>query len=579
MRLYLRILSYIKPYIHRLLAAGFCTAMAAAANLYVPWIVKDVIDKVFQNKDQDLLNLICFGIVVIFFARGLFYYGQNYLMSYVGEKVVIDVRGAVFRKLQRLSTSFYDRNKLGTIMSYVTNDVAALQMAMVTNTIEMITESCVLIGSIVAMIVLDWKLTAFTFCTFPVVLYFMDFFGKKIRKAGHRIQEATADITSVLQESLSSVRVVKSFVRESYEIERFDKQNELNFNANMKAAQLMATLTPVIEFTAALGVTAIIWFGGRSVINGDVTAGSLVAFLVYAINISNPVKRLTRAIGTVQRALAAAQRVFYILDLDEKISEKPNALTLPPAKGKVNFNHVNFSYNPQELILKDITFEAAPGQVVALVGPSGAGKSTIANLLPRFYDVDSGSITIDDYNIADVTLNSLREQVGIVPQETTLFNGSVYDNILYGRLDASKEEVEEAAKAANAHEFIMELPDGYETKLGDRGINISGGQRQRIAIARAILKDPQILVLDEATSALDTESERIVQEALDRLMVGRTSFVIAHRLSTVQNADQILVLDKGGIVESGSHQELMAKQGLYARLHDIQFKTAELQRG
>lgn len=579
MNLYLRILSYIKPYISRLVIAGICTALAAGANLYVPWIVKDVIDKVFQNKDQNLLNLICLSIIVMFFARGIFFYGQNYLMSYVGERVVIDIRGAVYRKLQGLATSFYDKNKLGTIMSYVTNDVSALQTAMVSNTIEMITESCVLIGSIVLMVILDWKLTLFTFCTFPVVLFFIDFFGKKIRKSGHKIQEATADITSLLQETLSSVRVVKSFVRESYEVQRFDEQNKVNFNANMKNAQLMATLSPVVEFTAALGVTAIIWFGGRSVINGDISAGSLVAFLVYAINISNPIKRLTRAIGTVQKALAAAQRVFYVLDLKETIHEKENALLLPNVKGEVQFDHVCFAYDPQEPVLDDINFTAKEGQVVALVGPSGAGKSTIANLVPRFYDINSGAITIDGYNIADVTLNSLREQVGIVPQETTLFNGSVYTNILYGRLDATLEEVESAAKAANAHEFIEKLPQGYETMLGDRGVNISGGQRQRIAIARAILKNPRILILDEATSALDTESERIVQEALDRLMVGRTSFVIAHRLSTVQNADKILVLDKGRVVEEGNHQELMDKQGLYARLHDIQFKTAELQRG
>ena len=347
----------------------------------------------------------------------------------------------------------------------------------------------------------------------------------------------------------------------------------------MKNAKLMAILTPVIEFVAALGVTAIIWFGGRSVIHGEITPGSLVAFLVYAVNISNPIKRLTRVIGSIQKALAAAQRVFYILDLEDGIKDKPDAIVLPPVQGAVEFQHVGFAYNENEPVLQDVSFKVEPGQVVALVGPSGAGKSTIANLLPRFYDVTSGNITIDGHNIEDVSVSSLRTQVGIVPQETTLFNGSVYDNILYGRLEATKEEVEMAAKAANAHDFILELPQGYDTSLGDRGVNISGGQRQRISIARAILKDPRILILDEATSALDTESERVVQEALDRLMVGRTSFVIAHRLSTIQNAHKIIVLDKGQISEIGTHQELMAKHGLYAHLHDIQFKTAQLQRG
>lgn len=579
MNLYLRILKFIRPYLGRLIAAGFCTVMTAAANLYVPWIVRDVIDKVFQNKDSDLLNLISLGIVVIFFARGIFYYGQSYLMNYVGESIVIDVRGIVYRKLMTLSTHFFDTNKLGTIMSYVTNDVAALQGAMVANSIEIITETSVLIGSVGAMVYLDWKLTLFTFCTFPVVLFFMDFFGKKIRKSGHRIQQATADITSILQETLAATRVVKSFVREPYEIARFDQQNKANFYANMKSAKLMGTLSPVIEFIAALGVTAIIWFGGRSVIGGDITAGSLVAFLVYAINISNPIKRIARVLGSIQKALAAAERVFYIMDLTDTIPQKPDAITLPSVEGNVEFRHVSFAYNKGETILHDVSFSAKPGQAIALVGPSGAGKSTVASLLPRFYDVTEGAIFVDGHDVRDVTLASLREQVGIVPQETNLFNDTVYNNILYGQLDATRDEVIAAAKAANADEFIQQLPKGYDTQLGDRGVNISGGQRQRISIARAILKNPRILILDEATSALDTESERIVQEALDRLMVGRTSFVIAHRLSTIQNAAKIIVLDKGSIVEEGTHQQLMAKHGLYAHLHDIQFKENQTASG
>ncbi|HIU63845.1 MAG TPA: lipid A export permease/ATP-binding protein MsbA [Candidatus Avacidaminococcus intestinavium] len=576
MTLYLRILSYIKPYIGRLIAAAICTALAAAGNLYVPWIIKDVIDQVLTDKNATLLNAIAIGIVVIFFIRGVCFYGQNYLMSYVGERVIIDIRGAVYQKLQRLSVSFYDKNKTGTIMSYVTNDVSALQSAMVQNTIDMITEGCVLIGSIAAMFYLDWKLTLFTFCTFPAVLWLMDFFGKRIRRSGRKIQECTAEITSVLQETIASSRVIKSFVREEYEIERFREQNIANFRANMKNAQLMALLTPVIELVAAIGVTAIIWYGGHGVINGDLTAGSLVAFLVYAVNISNPVKRLTRVIGNIQKALAAAQRVFDILDMPEEVQEIEGAKPLPPIEGHVEFQNITFAYEPGETVLDDITFTAQPGDVIAIVGPSGAGKSTIANLLPRFYDVQAGKILIDGVNIKDVTLASLREQVGIVPQETILFNDTLYNNILYGRLEATVEEVEAAAKAANAHNFIMELPGGYETRLGDRGMNLSGGQRQRIAIARAILKNPRILVLDEATSALDTESERIVQEALDRLMVGRTSFVIAHRLSTVKNADRILVLQKGKIVEIGNHDALLANaDGLYAHLYSIQYREKE----
>lgn len=575
MTLYLRILSYIKPYMHRLIFAMFCTIMAAAGNLYIPWIIKDMIDEVLADKNGTMLNWIAASIIAIFVVRGLFWYGQNYLMSYVGQSVIIDIRAAVFKKLQRLSVSFYDKNKTGTIMSYVTNDVNALQSAMVENTIEMITEGFILIGSVVAMIYLDWRLTLFTVCTFPLVLWFMEFFGKKIRKTGGRIQECTADITSVLQESVASARVIKSFVREDYEVDRFDVENRANFRANMKNAQLMATLTPVVELVAAIGVTMIIWYGGNNVINGTITAGSLVAFLTYAVNISNPIKRLTRVIGNIQKALAAAQRVFMIIDMPEEIAESRDAKQLPEVSGKVEFQNVSFAYDDKGNVITDLSFSVKPGEVIAIVGPSGAGKSTIANLLPRFYDVNKGDIKIDGHSVREVTLDSLREQVGIVPQETMLFNGSVYNNILYGRLDATKEEIEAAAKAANAHDFIMQLTDGYETKLGDRGVNLSGGQRQRIAIARAILKNPRILILDEATSALDTESERVVQEALDRLMVGRTSFVIAHRLSTVKNADKILVLEKGNLVESGTHDELLALDGLYAHLYKIQYRNKE----
>lgn len=575
MNLYFRALKYIKPYWKRGLAAGICTIIAAGGTAYLPFVIKDMVDQVLSEKNTTMLNWIVLSIVVVFVIRGIAYYGQSYLMNYVGQRVIIDIRKAVFEKLQRLSMSFYDKHKTGTIMSYVTNDVSALQSAMVENVVEMITETVILVASIVMMIYLDWKLFLVTFATFPVVLFFIDSFGKRIRKSGSRIQEAAADITSVLQEVASSPRVIKSFVREGYEVDRFDKENMNNFRANMKYAQLSSTLTPTIEFVAAIGVSIILWYGGNSVINGSITAGSLVAFLTYAVNISNPIKRLSRVIGNIQRALAAAQRVFDVLDLPEDIKNAPDAKLLPKVKGDVRFNDVSFAYNKNEEVLSHVSFEVKPGEMIAFVGPSGAGKSTVASLLPRFYDATNGSITIDGQDIRKVTLDSLREQVGIVPQETVLFNGSVYDNILYGRLDATREEVEAAAKAANAHDFIMQLPNGYETMLGDRGMNISGGQRQRISIARAILKNPQILILDEATSALDTESERVVQEALDRLMVGRTSFVIAHRLSTIKNADKIMVLEKGRLIEQGNHDELMAMDGLYAHLYKIQYRSKE----
>ena len=575
MKQYLRLLEHLRPYKFRLCIAAICTALASAGTVVLPWIIKDLVDQVLSEKDAEKLTYIALSVVVIFLFRGFFFYGQSYLISYVGQRVVIDIRREVFKKIQRLSMAFYDKNKTGTIMSYVTNDVNALQTGLVDNIVEMITEGVILVASIVAMIYLDWKLFLFSLCTFPVVIMFIDFFGKKIRASGSRIQGATADLTSILQEVVSSARVIKSFVREAYEIDRFEAQNMHNFRAQMKYVKLSATLTPTIEFVAAIGVTMILWFGGNSVIDGDITAGALVAFLTYAVNISNPIKRLSKVIANIQRALAAADRVFDVLDLPELIQNKSNAQLLPHVKGNVSFNNVSFAYNTDEPILDNVSFSATPGQVVALVGPSGAGKSTVASLLPRFYDVTGGSIVIDGLDIREVTMESLREQVGIVPQETMLFNGSVYDNILYGRLDATEEEVMAASKAANAHNFITELPNGYDTQLGDRGVNISGGQRQRIAIARAILKNPQILILDEATSALDTESERVVQEALDRLMVGRTSFVIAHRLSTIKNADKILVMEKGKIVEEGNHDELMAKDGLYAHLYQIQYRNKE----
>ena len=575
MKNYLRLLAYIKPYKKRLAAAVVCIIMAAGANLYLPWIIKDMIDDVLMSKDMLMLNLIAAGILVVMFTRGVFYYGQGYLVSYVGQRVIIDVRSVLFRKFQKMPLSYYDRQQTGTVMSYITNDVSAMQSAIVDNLIELVTESSILIGSLGMMIYLDWKLSLLTLMTIPLVGFAMKIFGRKLKRSSTVIQERAAEITSLLQESISAIRVVKSFVRETYEIRRFEEQNWRNFQAAMKNVKLSSLLTPTVEFLAAIAVTFIVWFGGYEVVNEVITAGELVAFLTYAVNLANPVKRLSRVYAAIQKAMAAADRVFEVMDLDEKITDVPGAKPLPPIQGQVEFKDITFSYKEGQPALQHISLKAEPGQMIALVGPSGSGKSTIANLIPRFYDVDSGTIAIDGHDIRQVTADSLREQIGLVPQETMLFSTTVMENIRYGRLDATDEEVVEAARAANAEEFIKDLPEGYDTKLGERGLNLSGGQRQRLAIARAILKNPRVLILDEATSALDTESEKIVQDALDKLMVGRTSFVIAHRLSTIFNADQIFVVENGHLREHGTHEELLAAGGLYSNLYNIQFRQNE----
>ena len=575
MKNYLRLLAYIKPYKKRLAAAVVCIIMAAGANLYLPWIIKDMIDDVLMSKDMLMLNLIAAGILVVMFTRGVFYYGQSYLVSYVGQRVIIDVRSVLFRKFQKMPLSYYDRQQTGTVMSYITNDVSAMQSAIVDNLIELVTESSILIGSLGMMIYLDWKLSLLTLMTIPLVGFAMKIFGRKLKRSSTVIQERAAEITSLLQESISAIRVVKSFVRETYEIRRLEEQNWRNCQAAMKNVKLSSLLTPTVEFLAAIAVTFIVWFGGYEVVNEVITAGELVAFLTYAVNLANPVKRLSRVYAASQKAMAAADRVFEVMDLDEKITDVPGAKPLPPIQGQVEFKDITFSYKEGQPALQHISLKAEPGQMIALVGPSGSGKSTIANLIPRFYDVDSGTIAIDGHDIRQVTADSLREQIGLVPQETMLFSTTVMENIRYGRLDATDEEVVEAARAANAEEFIKDLPEGYDTKLGERGLNLSGGQRQRLAIARAILKNPRVLILDEATSALDTESEKIVQDALDKLMVGRTSFVIAHRLSTIFNADQIFVVENGQLREHGTHEELLAAGGLYSNLYNIQFRQNE----
>lgn len=572
---YKRLLSYLKPYKKLLILSVFFMILVSLSNLVVPWIIKDVIDRVLENKDLGMLYIIIVVILATFFIRALTTFGHRYLMGYIGQAVIMDIRNALYHHLQRLSIAYYDRRRTGDIMSNLTNDISALQTAIVTDFITLVQESAIFIGSFGSMIYLQWKLTVLCLIIVPLVSYVIKFFGKKLHNSGKDVQETLADVTSMLQETIQGVRIVRSFNRGAYEEKRFQKINKLSFTAAVRAIRQQSQMTPFVEFLAAIAVCTIIWYGGVSVIDGVMSTGELIAFLIYAINLANPTRRVAESVGNIQKSLAAADRVFSILDEQPEIQNKEDAKDIEVKAGRVEARHVSFSYEAGNPVLTDLNFVAEPGQTIALVGPSGSGKTTIANLLPRFYDVTGGGIYIDGMDIRESTISSLREHIGLVPQDTLLFNTTIKENILYGRLDATDEEVWRAVKAANAEKFIRGLPNGIETKVGDRGLVLSGGQRQRIAIARAILKDPAILILDEATSALDTESEKIVQDALEKLMVGRTSFVIAHRLSTVKNADQIFVLNNGHIEESGTHDELMREGGLYYELYTMSMKEPE----
>lgn len=572
-----RIFKYILPYKGRLTAGIICMLFHSFFTVFFVKVFQDLIETIItgiatDEKGLQKLTWIALSMIGIFFLKGIFYYGQRYLTSYVSQKAVRDIRGDLYAHLQGLSLSFYNKNKTGEIISRVTNDVNILQDAIVNGAISIFYEFFTLLGGVGYLFYLNVRLTLFLIVMLPLMTFVLSKFNRKIRKVSKDVQIKLADISDVLQETLSAVRVVKSFGREEYEYNRFKDENEANFRAKVKTAQYGAILTPTIEFIAALAFTAILWYGGYEVLHGRMKPSALIAYFTLLLAITTPLKSLSRLSSTIQQALAAAERIFETMDINTYIIERPDARVLKKVNGTIEFENVSFAYNEGEELLSDINLVARPGEIVALVGPSGAGKTTLVDLIPRFYDPSKGRILLDGKDIKELRLDSLREHIGIVPQETILFSGTIRDNIAYGNLDASEEEIIAAARSANAHDFIQEFKDGYNSIVGERGVCLSGGQRQRVAIARAILKDPQILILDEATSALDAESESLVQEALDRLMKNRTTFVIAHRLTTIKNADKIIVLSNGKIVEQGTHQELIDLHGFYYKLYQGQFR-------
>jgi subfamily B ATP-binding cassette protein MsbA len=574
-----RLMTFVRPHRGRLILALGAIVVGSLLGLAGPYTLQFLIDAVFKQNDPQLLNRITVVLVAIFATQSIFYFIRRYMLAFIGERVMADLRVRLFEHLQGLSLSFFNERRTGELVSRLTNDVNTVRSLVTSDVSTALSQSLTFVGALVLIIVTDWRLTLFMFGLIPVVMLIAILFGRRLRALSSSVQDQLADATTVLEESIGGVRVVKSFTRERYEVGRFTDSIERTFDLAMKRVKLSSTFGPTVSFLGFGAVVSIFWFGGHEVLAGRLTAGQLFMFLVLTLTIAGSLGQFSGLWTSLQEALGATRRLFEILDTVSDIDEQPGAPDLPPVRGRIRFEGVSFAYHddPDTPILSGIDLEVNPGEVLALVGPSGAGKTTLVNLVPRFFDPSQGRVSIDEQDLRTVSLLSLRSQIGIVPQETLLFGGSVRENILYGRLEASQEELQAAAMAANAHDFILQLPEGYDTLVGERGVKLSGGQRQRIAIARAILKNPRILLLDEATSSLDSESEGLVQEALERLMQNRTSIVIAHRLSTIQNADRIAVLDEGQLVELGAHADLISMDGLYARLHRMQFRLEEPQ--